>query len=292
MSALSVHLGEAARGAFCDAFDRARTSIDAEFYSIGDPDVIASLNRAAARGVRVRVTLEGDTHRYRGPRAVEPSDDAIRGGLASAIDVVVSRRPSALVHGKAAVVDGADAIVATANPTRTGFAAPGELAIEDRSAADAAAVLREIDAASAGSPVRSRLRDELRGLFASSHDLSIESEDLSDWRTAASLAHRARAGRRDRVLVGPAASRCEATRLRRLAADGVDVRIASARYMHGKLVDAGDRIYVGSANLTRNGIDESYEVGLVANAADFADHAASVRADFERTWAQARSLRA
>ena len=39
--------------------------------------------------------------------------------------------------------------------------------------------------------------------------------------------------------------------------------------MHEKYVDAGDRIYIGSANLTRNGLDEGCELGLVAAAADF-----------------------
>jgi len=60
MSDLSVSLGRDARAAFCGAFDAARSSIDAEFFSIDDPVVVDSLNRAAARGVRVRVTVEGD----------------------------------------------------------------------------------------------------------------------------------------------------------------------------------------------------------------------------------------
>jgi len=44
MSRLFVHIGSDARTALCEAFDRATTSIDAEFYSIDDRDVIASLN--------------------------------------------------------------------------------------------------------------------------------------------------------------------------------------------------------------------------------------------------------
>jgi len=290
MSRLSVHIGSDARSALCEAFDHARTSIDAEFYSLGDSEVVARLNDAARRGVRVRVTLEGDTHRYRGPRAVEPEDAVVRGELDDEIDVVISRRPHALVHGKAAVVDRRIAFVATANPTRTGFDAPGEVAIEDRDRVDVRAVLREIDGAAAGDSVHPRLRDALRVLFASPRDLRIASEDLSDWRTIAWLVHRARAGRSDRVLIGRPASRCGAEMLKRLTEAGVDVRAPSAGYMHEKYVDDGERTYVGSANLTRNGIDESYEVGVVAARGDFTDGGSSLRADFDRNWSDARPI--
>ena len=291
MSSLSVHIGEDARTTLCEAFEHARRTIDAEFYSIDDDDVIASLNRAAERGVRVRVALEGDTHRYRGPHAVEPKDAAIRGPLGGAIDVVVSRRPHALVHGKAAVVDGCVAFIATANVTRTGFDAPGEIAIEDRDPADAAAVLKKIGEAAAGDRIRPGLRDALREIFATRRDLRVASEDLSDWRTVAWLVHRARIGRRDKVLVGPPASRVAASMLERLVAAGVDVRAPRRGYMHAKFIDDGDRTYVGSANLTRNGIDESYEVGVVASASDFADGGDALRDDFDRMWAGAKPMR-
>lgn len=291
MSRLSVHIGADARAAFCDAFDNARTSIDAEFYSIGDDDIVASLNRAAERGVRVRITVEGDTHRYRGTRAVEPQDATVRGGLDRSIDVVISRRPSPLVHGKAMVVDDAVAFVATANVTPTGFCAPGEIAVEDRDAGDAAAVLRKIDEAAAGDRIGTGLRDALRLLFASRADLRVASEDLSDWRVVAWLIHRARGGRHDRVLAGVPQSRTAATMLDRLCDAGIDVRTPSHGYMHAKLVDDGERTYVGSANLTRNGIDESYEVGMVADASEFCDHGAALREDFDRMWSAAKPAR-
>jgi phosphatidylserine/phosphatidylglycerophosphate/cardiolipin synthase-like enzyme len=290
MPSLSVHIGEDARTALCDAFDHARYTIDAEFYSIDDADVVASLDRAADRGVKVRITLEGDTHRYRGPRAVEPPDGAIRGALDGSIDVVISRRPHALVHGKAAVVDGSIAFVATANVTRTGFDAPGEIALEDRDPAEAAAVLRKIDEAASGDRVRTGLRDALRALFASHDDLRVASEDLSDWRTVAWLVHRARTGRHDRVLVGPSPSRTAASMIERLVKAGVDVRSPHRGYMHAKLVDDGAQTYVGSANLTRNGIDESYEVGVIASASDFSDGGDALRADFDGMWACAKRI--
>jgi len=291
MSSISLHLGVDGRSVYRDAFDAARISIDAEFYSLRDRAVVASLNRAAERGVRVRITLEGDVHRFGGARTKEPTDRDICAGLDAAIDVVVSREPHPLVHGKAAVVDDAIAIVSTANATTTGFGAPGEVVAECRGGDVAAAVAREVDEAAGGRPPHSGLRDELRSLFASPDDLRIASEDLSDWRVVAWLIHRRRAGHHDRVLVARGASRCGKRRLDELARAGVDVRTGSAGYMHEKFVDAGDRIYIGSANLTRNGIDESYEVGLVAGAGDFIDGgAAALRADFDRRWSLAQRL--
>ncbi|HYK52693.1 MAG TPA: phospholipase D-like domain-containing protein [Candidatus Eremiobacteraceae bacterium] len=290
MSRLLVHIGSDARTALCEAFASATTSIDAEFYSIGDRDVVESLNDAAHRGVHVRITLEGDTHRYRGPRSVEPEDRIIRGELDDSIDVVISRRPHPLVHGKAAVIDHSIAFVATANATQTGFASPGEVAIEDRDVNDADEIAREIDRAAGGEPLHPKLRDELRTLFSSRRDLRIASEDLSDWWTVAWLVHRARAGRHDRVLIAKPSSRCASDMVGRLVKAGVEVRTPSASYMHEKFVDDGKRTYVGSANLTRNGIDESYEVGIVADSTDFIDGGTALRADFDRQWSSAREI--
>jgi phosphatidylserine/phosphatidylglycerophosphate/cardiolipin synthase-like enzyme len=54
--------------------------------------------------------------------------------------------------------------------------------------------------------------------------------------------------------------------------------------MHEKFIDDGGHIYVGSANLTGNGLDVGYEIGVVARASDFAGDAALLRADFDAMW--------
>jgi len=291
MSDLSVSLGTCARQAFCDAFDGARSSIDAEFFSITDPAVVDSLNRAAARGVRVRVTVEGDPHRFRHsahPR--EPSDSAVRGRLDACVDVVISRMPHALVHGKAAVVDDDVALIATANATATGFGSAGETLVVDRDAADVRSVRDEIAHAAAGIDRRPPLRPLLDDLFRSPSDLRVASEDLSDPKVVAWLMHRSRAGHHDKILVGRRPSQAAKKWLHRLADAGVDVRVPERGYMHEKFIDAGARLYVGSANLTRDGIDEAHEVGIIADATDFEDGAASLRADFDSMWDAARPM--
>jgi phosphatidylserine/phosphatidylglycerophosphate/cardiolipin synthase-like enzyme len=290
MSDLSVSLGARAREAFCDAFDDARTSIDAEFFSITDAAIVDSLNRAAARGVQVRVAVEGDPHRFRHsahPR--EPGDRAVRGGLDASVDVVVSHTPHALVHGKAAVVDDSVALIATANATATGFDSPGEALVVDRDGDDVRSVQAEIADAAAGIDRRPQMRPQLDDLFRAPCDLRVASEDLSDPKVVAWLVHRVRVGHHDRILVGRRPSHAAKKWLHRLADAGVDVRIPERGYMHEKFIDAGARLYVGSANLTRDGIDESHEVGIIAAATDFADAAASLRADFDSMWRSAVS---
>jgi phosphatidylserine/phosphatidylglycerophosphate/cardiolipin synthase-like enzyme len=281
---LTVCLGRSARDALCAAFDGARHSIDAEYYSIGDPDVVASLNAAAARGVRVRVVVEGEPHRFRRRSSDEPAEQQLRGGLSQAVDVIVSRA-AVEVHGKAAVIDGTMAAIGTANPVRSGCGDPGDVIVFDRVPADVATTHAFIGQAENGEPSPHRLRDALAGLLDSSSDLRIASEDLSDWRVARMLLRRAHDGHRDRIIVNRKPSAASRKVLKALERAGVDVRTVERGHMHEKYVDSGDRIYIGSGNLTRNGIDEAHEIGIVAVASDFADGAAALRDDFDRQWA-------
>ncbi len=290
MSCLSVHLGQDGRTALCDTFAAARSSIDAEFYSIADPAVLSALNAAAMRGVSVRVTIEGDPHRYSSRGTREPADATLRAAFDRRVDVVISHAPRPLVHGKAAVVDRREAVIATANPTETGFGSPGEAVIVDGDTDDAHAVLAKIQQASTGSQPSSGLRQALTSLFSTREDMRIASEDLADWRVVAALIGRAHDGRHDRVLVGARPSRASKRRLGMLVRAGVDVRCPVDGYMHEKFVDGGTRLYVGSANLTRNGIDESHEVGIVADAIDFDDGGRALRSDFDLQWATARRV--
>ncbi|HKW44750.1 MAG TPA: phospholipase D family protein, partial [Candidatus Eremiobacteraceae bacterium] len=107
------------------------------------------------------------------------------------------------------------------------------------------------------------------------------------------LIERHRAGHRDRVIVNAhgAMSRAQQRTVCRLSHAGVAVRAPARKYMHEKYVDDGDRIYLGSANLTRNGLDEGCEIGLVANAADFGAGAQELRANFDAMWRDASPMR-
>src|SRR5579872_2727890 len=267
MSDLAVCFGPAARVVICQAFDHATKSICAEFYDLKDGAVRAALARARARGVAVDVRTEHHRHAF---------------------------TSHAVLHAKAAVVDGRTAIITTANVTRSGFDSPGEVCVVDHRPDD----VRALSAAIAGFPdpalpderiaagPGSSLRASVATLLSSSCDLRIASEDLSDESVVEALIARRAAGRHDRVLINErgALSREERRTVCRLNGAGIAVRAPVDAYMHEKYVDDGDRIYIGSANLTRNGLDEGREIGVVAPAGDFGIGAARLRANFDALW--------
>jgi phosphatidylserine/phosphatidylglycerophosphate/cardiolipin synthase-like enzyme len=273
MGDLAVCFGPAARVAICRAFDSATQSISAEFYDLKDGAVRAALARAQARGVVVDVRTEHRRHAF---------------------------DSHAVLHAKAAVVDCRTAIVTTANVTRSGFDSPGEVCVVDDRPED----VRALSAAIAGRPdpacsndrivagPGASLRDSIASLLNSPSDLRIASEDLSDERVVEALIARHASGHLDRVLINDkgALSREQRRTICRLNGAGVAVRAPVDAYMHEKYVDAGDRIYVGSANLTRNGLDEGREIGIVAAATDFDDCGGSLRAEFESMWRMAQPL--
>jgi phosphatidylserine/phosphatidylglycerophosphate/cardiolipin synthase-like enzyme len=288
MGDLSAIVGIQARDVLCRAIDGARRSIRAEVYSIDDPAVVDHLNRAARRGVDVRITLEGDVHRFRGPSIREPTDDCLRAQFEAGVRVTISRSPHALVHAKAVVVDDSTALFSTANFTRSGFAADGDVLVVDRLGSEVSEIRAKIDAATLGARATTPMRSSLEALLASEADLRIASEDLSDPRVVDVLERRAHLGRHDRVLIGSAGSVCARRELRALCAAGVHVRVPAHGYMHEKLVDAGDQVYIGSANLTYDGISRANEVGIIARPLDFDDGLRAVRDQFDAMWRSAQ----
>jgi phosphatidylserine/phosphatidylglycerophosphate/cardiolipin synthase-like enzyme len=304
MNQLHVSFGEAARDALCAAFDAAHASIDAELFSVSDPHVVASLNDAAARNVSVTLHVEGDPFRYDhkpdgAARSGSERDEAVRAQLrrlfSPDVHLVIEDHPDELWHAKAAVVDGAMALVSTANPTVSACFHPGDVLVADSSPRDVSAVAASIAGLTAppGEFVvtgpGALMRDRIDHLLASDSDLRIAAEDLSDRRTVSELTARSAAGHHDRILIGAGSERAgrsiaQKQSLSELRHAGVDVRELRHEYMHEKYIDAGAEIYVGSANLTRNGLDEAHEVGLVAPAAEFGQGAEALRADFDRNW--------
>ncbi len=267
MSELAVYFGPAARDSMCRIFDGAERSISGEFYDLKDPAVKAALARARSRGVKVDIGVEHRRHSF-------------------------DSHP--ILHAKAAVVDDRTTIIATANVTRSGFASPGEVCVVDERADDARAVRSAVEGRACRPAADPRIiagpsaavRDSIETLFRSRADLRVASEDLSDERIVRALIARRALGHDDRVLINyhGALSRQQRRTVCRLDGAGVAVRAPADDYMHEKYVDDGDRIYVGSANLTRNGLDEGKEIGIVAAAGDFGSGANELRARFDELW--------
>ena len=301
MERLSVSFGYAARDTLCAEFDLAKTSILAEFHDLADKDVIASINAAAQRqDVTVEVHVEARPSRYSHAPGAAQHDAralaALRGKLDDRVSLIAEDDPGVLMHCKAAVVDNDTALIGTANPTKSGFESDGEILVTSHSPGDVAAVAASVagqavsgDYVVAGPDASLRLR--LRHLLNTDGDLRIATEDLSDREVVSALLARSAAGHHDRLLVEDKdASSAQRIAERQLLSSGVDVRGLASGYMHEKYVDAGDEIYVGSANLTRNGIDEAREIGVVAPTAAFGPGASAMRTGFDAMWTSARAV--
>jgi phosphatidylserine/phosphatidylglycerophosphate/cardiolipin synthase-like enzyme len=302
VSSLQVSFGSAARDALCAAFDNARASIRAEFFDLSDRHVIDSINAAVRRRDPVDVELHVEEHpsRYRQARDASERDARAIAKLRHLLDprvhLILEDDPKVLMHCKAAVVDDSIALISTGNPTWSGFGSDGEVLVTTQSPADVAGVKCSI----AGCPVSgdhvvagpgAGLRPRLQHLLESSSDVRIATEGLSDEQIVGDLVARHAAGYHDRVLIeAERFTRAQTLAIRHLRDDGVEVRALDGVYMHEKFVDDGDEIYLGSANLTRNGIDEGREIGVVAPAAAFGEAVGALEAHFDAMWSSARPV--
>jgi phosphatidylserine/phosphatidylglycerophosphate/cardiolipin synthase-like enzyme len=290
---------------FIGAIDGAHASVDLAMFHLTDEAVVAALVRAAGRGVRVRVIVDGKGLEARANRGA--FEQLTAGG--------VQARPSSaafsITHEKAMVVDGQVAFVTAINLTRDADRTR-DLGVVTRRPEIAAAVEelfeadwqnaegrghvtpRDLPASLVVSPTGSRAR--LVGLIASARrELLLTVENLGDPEIDRALAEAVRRHVAVRVIVPmcdknpnplynlPAA--------RELATEGADARVMPAPetpdtpYMHSKmiLVD-GTTAYVGSVNFSTNSTTKARELGIIfANAAA----AAQIRALFDTDWAHA-----
>jgi phosphatidylserine/phosphatidylglycerophosphate/cardiolipin synthase-like enzyme len=295
VSHLQVTAGTAARHALCAAIDHARHSITAEFYTLSDPGVVRALENAAERHVDVKVHVEARPYRFERrfsknqavrDRAIKSEAAQIRELEQRHVQVVLEDRRS-LMHSKALVIDDAAAYIATCNPTRDGLSGQSDILMKDDIPQDVRAVKNHIEyrhhynGRFVVGGIKAR-RDCVTGLLSSPHDVTIASEDLSDDAVVSALVARAD-HHHDRVLIGDRRSAFERYELARLRGARVEVR--TLPFMHEKYIDDGERMYVGSANLTTNGLDEGHEIGIVAPAASAPRFSAALRAGFESSWA-------
>jgi phosphatidylserine/phosphatidylglycerophosphate/cardiolipin synthase-like enzyme len=300
---LDVSFGLAARTTLCDAFSQARQSIVAEFHHLDDACVIESLNAAASRAdhpVSVEVHVEKFPSRYRHDQTAQRHDERALATLRKQLDphvrLIADDDPDVLMHAKAAVVDGQTAFVATANATTTGFGDAGDVLVTTHDPSDIAAVEasvhgRVVSGDNVVTGPDASLRSRLRELLTAPGDLCVATEDLSDPEVVQTLTRRSAQGNHDRILLESAhASRTQRLAERQLRSAGVDVRSLDTGYMHEKYIDAGDRIYLGSANLTHNGIDEAREVGVIAQTGAFGAGADALRRAFDAMWSGAHQV--
>lgn len=264
------------------ALESAKQSIDLVVYLLSDDRVVAALRRAKERGVAVRVLLE--EHPYGGSAGNRASFSKLdRLGIPTRYTPARFR----FTHQKTFVLDRRQAVITTANFTRSAFSKNREYGYLDGDAAE----IREIEAmfeadwadrpflpraprlVVSPSNARAKLLELIRSATST---LEIQDETCSDPEILQAIAERQHAGVQVTVQVA------EARDLRTLTSAGIPARRMVRHYLHAKtIVVDRTRAYLGSENLTTNSLDHNRELGiLLAEPAVVGTLAATVAADW------------
>ena len=251
----------------------ASTSVDMVMYQLEDAKIEQALADDAARGVSVRVLLNGG---YYGKKESADNDQAYQ--FLSQHGVPVHWTPSyfALTHEKSIVIDGREVIVMTLNLTPQYYASGREFALVDRDRADVsaaeAAFSDDWDTRSASAPNGDSLiwspgsESAMLSLIDSAKtSLDIYNEEMADEKITDALSSAARRGVAVRITLTYNASWKDA--FAALAAAGVQVRTYAATaplYIHAKMIIIdGSRAFLGSENFSSNSLEKNRELGAL-----------------------------
>jgi cardiolipin synthase len=121
-----------------DVIDRSTRSLDLELYVLTDTGIVHAVERAAGRGVAVRVLLDPEQR---------PSDAAAAELLGAGVAVRRYRGHGEKLHAKAAIRDAGEVLFGSANWSTGGFRRNHELDVDIRASASVArAFLDSFDA--------------------------------------------------------------------------------------------------------------------------------------------------
>jgi cardiolipin synthase A/B len=252
----------------------ARHSIDVTMYEFSDTTAEHDLAAAAGRGVRVRVILD------RRERSV--NSGAYSYLSAHRVTVTWSSPDYRYTHQKTVIIDGATAVIMTANLTSRYYATSRDFMVIDTERADVSAITAVFDADFTGTAVRpgdgsdlvwspTGSEDQLLGLISgATSSLRIYSEEMGDQTIENALVKAAERGVEVQVC-GENESGEYDSAYARLARAGVRISYYNSSagfYIHGKVVEADygtarARIFIGSENFSSTSLTQNRELGLI-----------------------------
>lgn len=271
----------------------ATKSVDVVVYLLTNRIVIDALISARDRGVDVRVMVEEEP--FGGGAG---NGDAVRSLEAAGIETKYGVSTFRYTHEKAVIIDGARAVVMTANLTKGAFTRNREylaLVTSPPEVSEIQAIFNADWERRAYQPRVSSLvvsdvnsRQKLLELLATAREsLEIEAEVMADKQIRRALTDAQTRGVRVRVVMSPAEPE-ETTygSLVELSSAGVGVRLVTSPYIHAKsiLVDR-ERAYVGSINFTATSMDQNRELGLITTTPAVIQQ---LGATFDEDWAAGR----
>ncbi len=275
--------------------ERAEKSIDLVMYKLSDTQVVEALGAAVARGVSVRVLLNGGYYSKK-----ESANDAAYAALQK-VNVPVQWTPTnfALTHQKTFVFDGTEALVMTFNLQSKYYKTGRDFAVAVTNPNDIAAIQKTFNADWNGeyivAPKGDTLlwspgsEDELLHLINSaSSTLDIYNEEMADADITKALVAAAQRGVDVRLNMTYATNWKEAFFTLRDA--GVSVRTfpSSSKiiYIHAKMIIAdGKTAFVGSENFSNNSLNKNRELGLILSAPQILE---GLQSTFDTDWAKSR----
>ncbi len=278
-----------------EKINSAQKSIDLVMYTLDDTQVEKALGDAVARGVSVRVLLNGGYYSKK-----EGGNDGSYAMLQK-LNVPARWTPTsfALTHQKTLVVDGTDALIMTFNLQSKYYATGRDFAIDDTDPADVAAIEKvfnaDWEAKNIVAPEGSDLvwspgsEDEMLYLIRmASSTLDIYNEEMADEDITNALVDAAKRGVHVRVDMTYATNWKPA--FTTLKNGGVDVRTWASSskklYIHAKVIIVdGAQAFVGSENFSDTSLNKNRELGLVLRAPEVV---ASLEKIFNADYAAAR----
>ena len=243
-------------------------------YEFSDTTAERDLAAAARRRVRVHVILD---------QREQSANSAGYSYLGShAVKVTWSSPQYRYTHQKTVIVDGAEAVIMTANLTSQYYSTSRDFLVVDTSRADIAAITAVFDADFTQTAVRpgdgsdlvwspTDAQDQLRGLInGATRSLRIYSEEMGDTTVEDALVRAAGRGV-DVQVCGENQGGHYDRAYSRLARAGVHISYYSSSdgfYIHGKVIEADygtahGKVFIGSENFSSTSLNDNRELGLI-----------------------------
>jgi phosphatidylserine/phosphatidylglycerophosphate/cardiolipin synthase-like enzyme len=279
----------------------AKASIDLTIYEISDPQVMAALTAAQARGVAVRILFNWFSFTPRMQQTdITPAVAALtKAGIACK----EAPKEFEVTHEKAFAVDGTTAIVMSFNLTADYFGGTRDFGIVTTVPAEVAEVAAVFNAdwgakavtpkvpSLVWSPVNSR--SKLTALANGARStLDVYCEEAEDPGTLGALVAAAKRGVKVRfigaVLAGQGKLNGNARGVTFMQAGGVSAVCKAFLYIHAKMVlaDVGSaqaQAYIGSENLSCVSLGKNRECGIIVTEPAILQR---LDATFQSDWAQ------
>jgi cardiolipin synthase A/B len=254
--------------------DGARHSIDVTMYEFSDTTAEHDLAAAAERGVHVHVILD--------QREQSLNSAAYSYLGAHSVKVTWSSPKYWYTHQKTVIVDGAEAVIMTANLTSRYYATSRDFLVVDTSRADVAAITAVFDADFTQTAVRpgdgsdlvwspTDSEDQLLGLIdGATSSLRIYSEEMGDTTVENALVRAAKRGVGVQICGENENGEYDRAYIK-LARAGIRISYYSSSagfYIHGKVVEADygtahGKVFIGSENFSNTSLNENRELGLI-----------------------------